>query len=145
MRKGRTFDPSGTGGAAQLHDETDASHTTLEDASTSNDVTSVTTGLTDLNVRGVGDDINNLSAEERAKYLANLFPTLGADRIATALQNGSSVDRAIDELLNLSFLGNDNDDSAEYYQTRPKGIDGFAEDLKSTQTQGTWKEEVENL
>ena len=134
-----TFDPSGTGGAAPLNDETDASHTTSGAPSTSNDVTSVTTGLTDLNIRGLGEDINSLSVEERTKYLANLFPTLSADLIATALDNGSSVDQAIDELLNLSFLGNDNDDSAEYYQTRPKGIDGFAEQLKSTQRKGRGK------
>ena len=137
--EGTAFDPSGTGGAAQLYDETDASRTTFEDASNSNDVTSIATALTDLHIRGVGDDINNLSPEEQTRYLANLFPTLNADRIGTAISGGTSMDRAVDELLTLSFLGNDNDDSAEYYQERPKGIDGFAEGAKSTQRKGRRK------
>jgi hypothetical protein len=124
------FDPSGTGGPSHAQDTTNVSRTTPEDAS-SNGVTSITTGLSDLNYKdgdSLGHELDSATPELKITWLQNVFPDIPRTELTIVLEShAGSLDKATDELLNLSFL-NQGDES--YSKPKPvlKGIDAFIED-----------------
>ena len=134
------FDPSGTGGSStQAAPHSTQSRTTPEHDSTSNEFTSITTGLTDLNLKdldSIGHSLEDLPVEEQQEWLDNLFPTVGEEHIRDILKESKSLDQAVDELLNLAFLVHDEEADVKHSFVRPKGIDGFAEGLRPHQRKG---------
>ena len=133
-----SFDPSGTGGsAATIIAHSSGSRTTPEDE-TSNDLTSVTTGLTELNLKEPGyieERLQDLSVEGQQQWLKNLFPSLDDVHIQDVLGGCSSLEQAVDELLNFSFL-KDDEIGAFPRDATPKGVDGFAEKERPVQRKG---------
>lgn len=71
--------------------------------------------------------MNNAPIEAKTAWLFNVFPDIPKPELLVVLEShGGSLDRATDELLNLSFLNQGNGD---IFEETPilKGIDGFAE------------------
>lgn len=114
---------------ASKKDYTDTSKSGPEDAA-STGVTSITTGLSELlgnDSDTLGHDLNNAPIEAKTAWLFNVFPDIPKPELLVVLEShGGSLDRATDELLNLSFLNQGNGD---IFEETPilKGIDGFAE------------------
>lgn len=130
------FDPSGTGGSRDIGPGAHNSHSSPERESGSHDVTSAATGLTDYHDSGervAGEEIQNLPPEEKERWLQKLFPNIEKNEIRRKLKaHDGSIDKVIDELLNLSFL--DHEDSP-----RPKGVDGLADEGQAKQRKGRSK------
>ena len=143
VQENSNFDPSGTGGStATIVHHSSGSRTTPEDASTSNDVTSITTSLTALNVKEpayIEKALESSTKEEQQQWLRNLFPSLDNTHIQDVLNGSSSLEQVVDELLNFSFLKDDGDDIDTVQRAAPKGIDGFAEELRTPQRKGRSK------
>jgi hypothetical protein len=128
------FDPSGTGAPAVLQDATDTSRSNPED-NLSSGVASITTGVSELrssDTESLGHGLQNASVEQKTAWLKNMFPDVPKVALVDVLaSHDGSLDRATDELLNLSFL------NQEYYGESEdvpvlKGVDGFAEGLLPT-------------
>ncbi|CRG84078.1 hypothetical protein PISL3812_01415 [Talaromyces islandicus] len=143
------FDPSGTGGlsAADFLDNEDGSTSRNDTGET--DITSLGSGLSSLLIDGddrhsgsnnnhnkayiVGPDglpcLTGMTAEEKAGYLAEMFPSVAEYTIKHSLAKcDSDVDRAMDVLLNLAFFDSQDGQSPADEDARisiPKGIDGF--------------------
>lgn len=149
VQEATDFDPSGTGASSgALKNHSCGTRTTPEDTSTSNDVTSVTTGFTELNIQDSGyveKDLESLPAEEQQKWLKNLFPSIAGSHIIKVLTESTSLEQAVDELLNLSFVEENLDDAERQAQNPPKGIDGFAEDLRPQQRKGRSKRKTRTM
>ena len=124
------FDPSGTGGLVQLKDNTDTSRSGPDDTF-SNGITSTTTGISEhlwTDSEGLGQEVENASAEFKTAWLHNLFPDVPLRELGIILEShDGSVDKATDELLNLSFLNQGNDESFGEEVPVAKGIEAFAE------------------
>ena len=124
------FDPSGTGWVGYRHqDESPEAHSSPEDRSTSNGVTSITAGLSDLNwddTTDIGANLEEMPFETKEDWLKTMFPDIASYTIASTLKKcNSALNRSIDELLNLSFL-----DQNGVQSPMPKGVDGFLEEHK---------------
>ncbi|KAK5056521.1 hypothetical protein LTR84_012052 [Exophiala bonariae] len=128
------FDPSGTGGPSQQKDYTDTSRSGPEDAA-STGVTSITTGISELLGNGsdtFGHDLNDASIEAKTAWLNNVFPDIPKQELLAILEShGGFLDKATDELLNLSFLKQGNGDHLDEIPVL-KGIDGFAEGINGS-------------
>ena len=117
------FDPSGSGGFRAIEDDyvSAPSHSTSEDKSSSN-VTSITTALSDLQVDGrydIGTDLENLSQEDKVKWLKDTFQNIPPFEVTSTLTRcHGNLNHTVDRLLTHSFL--------------PKGVDGFGQDENST-------------
>lgn len=124
------FDPSGTGGPSHQKDYTDNSRSGPEDAA-STGVTSITTGLSELLGTGsesFGHDLNDAPLEAKTAWLNKVFPDIPRRELVVILESHEgSLDRATDELLNLSFLNQGNGETFSEDVPVPKGIDAFAE------------------
>ncbi|OAP58275.1 hypothetical protein AYL99_07365 [Fonsecaea erecta] len=124
------FDPSGTGAPAQFKEATDTSRSCPEDTF-SNGVTSITTGVSDLRWNdsdGLGQNLDNSSTEQKTDWLRHVFPNIPKRELGSVLEShGGSLDKAVDELLNLSFLNQGLEDEPEDVPVL-KSVDGFAED-----------------
>ncbi len=140
VQENESFDPSGTGGStATVAPHPSESQTTPEGASNSNDVTSVTTGLTDINLKEPGyieRRLEDLSAEGQRQWLKDLFPSLDDVHIQGVLKLSSSLEQAVDELLNFSFLKDDGTEAFSSREAGLKGIDGFAQGIRPQQRKG---------
>lgn len=129
------FEPSGTGAPTYLKDATDTSRSIPEDIF-SNGVTSITTGVSDLkwsDSDSLGHGLQDSSEEQKTIWLQHMFPGIPRRELVSVLESHlGSLDRATDELLNLSFLnqGYDEEKEAEDIPVL-KGVDGFAEELQS--------------
>lgn len=125
------FDPSGTGGRFIQGDNADASGSSAED-SLFNGVTSVTTGISELlgaDSDKFGIDLSNASAEAKTDWLLNVFPDIPKRELAEVLKShDGSLDKATDELLNLSFLAQGGNEQYPEDEPVPKGIEAFAEE-----------------
>ncbi|KIV92007.1 hypothetical protein PV10_06487 [Exophiala mesophila] len=128
------FDPSGTGGRfINQNDDNnpDASGSSAED-SLFNGVTSITTGISELlgaDSDRFGTDLSNASAEAKTDWLLNMFPVIPKRELAEVLRShDGSLDKATDELLNLSFLAQAGNDQYPEDEPVPKGIEAFAEE-----------------
>lgn len=125
------FDPSGTG--APGHAQTDTSRSSPEDT-LSNGVTSITTALSDLRWRdeeGLDHGLDNASLERKNAWLHHVFPDIPQRDLASVLEScEGSLDKATDELLNLSFLNQGYEEQSEEGPVL-KGTDGFAEELQN--------------
>ena len=125
------FDPSGTGGVGPtLAADGSKSHSSPEEDSESYGVMSVTTGLSELrwdDQSNIGVDLEEMSLEKKQEYLENMFTTMKAYDISFVLKKCKGIlCRAIDELLNLSSLQEESQQSDGGQSVIPKGIDGFA-------------------
>ncbi|KAK5227360.1 hypothetical protein LTR96_004321 [Exophiala xenobiotica] len=126
------FDPSGTGGPAHARDATDTSRSSPGDT-ISNGVTSITTGLSELRwheTESLGRELEDSTLEQKTAWLLNIFPDIPRRELASVLQShDGDLDKATDELLNLSFL-------MQGYQEPPepvpvlKSVDAFAEGMQ---------------
>ncbi|KEF51853.1 uncharacterized protein A1O9_12191 [Exophiala aquamarina CBS 119918] len=125
------FDPSGTGGPSHQKDHTDTSRSNHEDAA-STGVTSITTGLSELLWTGsdnLGHDLNDAPLESKTAWLSNVFPDIPRRELGVILEShAGSLDKATDELLNLSFLYQGTGDAFPEVTPVPKGVEAFAED-----------------
>ncbi|EXJ72808.1 uncharacterized protein A1O5_03956 [Cladophialophora psammophila CBS 110553] len=125
------FDPSGTGAPVHLREATDTSRSCPEDVF-SNDVTSITTGLSDFKwdeSDSLEHDLDNSSIEKKTAWLQHVFPDIPKRELASVLEShGGSLDKAVDDLLNLSFLNQGLEEGPEEVPVL-KGVDGFAEDV----------------
>ncbi|KAL2431763.1 hypothetical protein ABEF95_013674 [Exophiala dermatitidis] len=128
------FDPSGTGGHGHVIDTTDTTRSSPEDT-VSNGVTSITTGLSELkwqNSEGLGQDLDGSTSEQKTSWLQRLFPDIPKRELADVLDShNGSLDKATDELLNLSFLREEDDGQTAEDAPVLKGIDAFAEEVQS--------------
>lgn len=139
-----TFDPSGSN-AWRVHEDSDSlsgrpnswhGDATSTSGSTGDTATTSTSqGLDGLDVstnRGTGSahdndgrEWDNLSQDERVESLNHIFPSLKRQDVAFILkQSNNEYDRAVEELLNQSFLEEEVDDTGEKIIKR--GVDGFA-------------------
>ena len=125
------FDPSGTGGPSHQKDQTATSRSSPDDAA-STGITSITTGLSELiwtDSDNLGQDMNHASLESKTVWLSSVFPDIPRRELGVILESHSgSLDRATDELLNLSFLNQGTGDAFPEDKPVPKGIEAFAED-----------------
>lgn len=124
------FDPSGTGGVGStIGAESSKSPSSPEEDSESYGVPSVTTGLSELrwdDNTTVGVDLEEMSFQQKQEYLKNMFTTLKPFDILFILKKCKGVlCRAIDELLNMSSLEEEAQQSHDGQPLIPKGIDGF--------------------
>jgi hypothetical protein len=136
------FDPSGTGALGDGKQQSSGTRTTPEETTTSNDVTSVTTGLTELDPQESGyveKDLENLPRDQQQEWLKNLFPSIAINHVFEVLDHCATLEQAVDELLNLSFVEENIDDAERQAQDLPKGIDGFAEGLRQQNRKGRSK------
>lgn len=124
------FDPSGTGAPANVRDATDTSRSSPEDT-LSLGVTSITTGLSDLRWKDshrLGHELDDSTLEKKTAWLQNVFPEIPGRELASVLESHQgSLDRATDELLNLSFLQQGFEERLREDVPVLKGIDAFAE------------------
>jgi hypothetical protein len=92
-------------------------------------VPSVTTGLSELrwdDDTTVGVDLEEMSFQQKQEYLKNMFTTLKPYDVLFVLKKCKGVlCRAIDELLNISSLEEEAQQSHDSQALIPKGIDGF--------------------
>jgi hypothetical protein len=120
------FDPTGTGGFSEVVEDHESapSRSTPEDESSSNDVKSITTGLSSVQVGGtsaIGTDLENQSQDEKLKWLHETFPNIIPFEASNMLKKcNGNLNHAIDNLLTLSFL--------------PKGVDGFGQEEQFAST-----------
>lgn len=140
------FDPSGTGGSSVvIEPQSTSSRNSPEDTATSNDVTSIATGLTELNLREVGcveKALESLPHNKKHEWLKNLFPSLGDSHIQSVLEGSTSLEQAVEELLNFAFLEEDSKEFENSKHHAPKGIDGFAEEFRPQQRKGRGKKKT---
>lgn len=116
------FDPSGTGGFKTIQDDhvsaPSHSHSTSEDKTSSNGVSSITTVLSDLHIDAttvISTDLESLSREDKLKWLNDTFPNIPHFEITSTLTRcHGNLNHTVDQLLTHSFL--------------PKGVDGFEQD-----------------
>lgn len=124
------FDPSGTGGPSNQKDHTDTSRSGPEDAA-STGITSITTGLSELLWAGsdnLGHDLNDAPLESKTLWLTSVFPDIPRRELGVILEShAGSLDKATDELLNLSFLNQGTGEAFPEDLPVPKGIEAFAE------------------
>lgn len=115
-----------------------ASGTTTTDLN--ENIESVTTGLSDLHTSSdaaytayepeLPEYLENGTSVEKEKWLKLLFPTVEAVQITeTVARCNGNVQKSIDELLNLTFIHDDIDESYTPPPV-PKGVDGFAEEMR---------------
>jgi hypothetical protein len=137
------FDPSGTGGSPSTNvPRSSCSQTTPEDTSTSNEITSAATGLIDLPLEDLGcveKSLQDLPVEGQRKWLKNLFPSLREEHISNVLSDSISLEQAVDALLNFAFLEASGSADESSGRPVPKGIDGFAEEVRPQQRKGRTK------
>lgn len=125
------FDPSGTGGfaAAVSGDRVSQSRTSPDEDSESYGVTSITTGFSELKwdeETNVGVDLEDMSHEQKEQYLKNMFPAMRPYDIAFVLKKCKGIlCQAIDQLLNLTSLEDETQQSPNQPPLIPKSIDGF--------------------
>ncbi len=129
------FDPSGTGGASSTHnDGSPESNSSPEESSTSQGITSITTGLSELkwdDKTDVGTDLEDMTMEGKQMFLNDMFTTMKPTTITPytvsfVLKKCNGVlCRAIDELLNLQSLEQEKHESGNGQALIPKGVDGF--------------------
>ncbi|EXJ95167.1 hypothetical protein A1O1_00286 [Capronia coronata CBS 617.96] len=126
------FDPSGTGGSQYVRDTTDTTRSSPEDT-VSNGVTSITTGLSDLrwqNSDSLGHDLDGSTIEQKTIWLQRLFPDIPKRELGDVLESHEgSLDKATDELLNLSFLRQEDEEQPAEDVSVLKGIEAFAEEV----------------
>lgn len=139
-----TFDPSGSnawgvqeysdspsGRPKSWHGDTTSTSGSTGDTPT----TSVSQALDELDIstdQSIGSEHNNdgrdwdeLSQDERVESLAHIFPSLKKQDVAFVLKKSNNeYGRAVEELLNQSFLEEELDDTGEKIIKR--GVDGFA-------------------
>lgn len=130
--------PAGVANVQNLENE-GPSQTTSQTGTTDlgENIDSITTGLSDLHTSSdtayidfepeLPEGLESGSVADKEKWLKILFPAIESVQITeTITKCGGSVQKSIDELLNLSFI---NDDIDENYVPPPvlKGVDGFAE------------------
>ncbi len=124
------FDASGTGGFVAKDFETSGeSASSCNGAfSGSQEVESITTGLSDLawdDVSVGGRDLDDAGDEVKVAWLRAMFPDITEQNVCYRLQKcHGNLTRAIDELLNLSFI---DQTEPEGQSAIPKGIDGFTQ------------------
>jgi hypothetical protein len=111
-----------------------ASRTTGEEHSSSHDLTSATSELSNLTLNGesnsLGEGLEHLSETEKRKYLKDLFPGIDNDHIRNSLAGAGSLHAAVDELLNVAFLSKYSDEDATGHSEPLRGIEAFSEDLR---------------
>lgn len=114
------FDPTGTGGFREFVQDRDStpSRSTPEDESTSNGVTSITTGVSGLQVdvtSAIGIHLESQSQEDKLKWLHETFPNIISFERSNMLKKcNGNLNHTVDNLLTLSFL--------------PRGVDGFGKE-----------------
>jgi hypothetical protein len=114
------FDPTGTSGSRDLAEDCQSvqSRSATEDKSTSNDVTSVTSVVSGLQVDGsstIGTELESQPQEKKLEWLRETFPNIIPFEISNTLKKcNGNLNNTVDNLLNLSFL--------------PKGVDGFGKE-----------------
>ncbi|KIW73856.1 hypothetical protein, variant [Phialophora macrospora] len=75
--------------------------------------------------------MHHSSEGQKITWLENMFPGIPRRELASVLaSHDGSLDKATDELLNLSFLNQGYEEEPEELPA-PKGIDGFAEEVQS--------------
>lgn len=132
------FDPSGTGGIAtngESHGVTDTSSSS-EQASTSYDVQTLSTGISELLVESGTEarDADNskwtsLNQEQKTEVLVEMFPTMNQFTVLNTIRNDKSdLKSCVDTLLNLSFMSQNDPESKTNGPILKKGIAGFASD-----------------
>ncbi|EXJ63825.1 hypothetical protein A1O7_00160 [Cladophialophora yegresii CBS 114405] len=128
------FDPSGTGATTQVRDTINTSRSSPEQ-SFSNGVTSVTTSLSEprtSDAGSLGQGLHDSSEGQKTTWLENMFPGIPRRELTSILaSHDGSLDKATDELLNLSFLKQGYEEEPEEL-SGPKGVDGFAEEMQSS-------------
>ena len=138
-----TFDPSGSN-AWRVHEDSDSlsgrpkswhgDATSTSGSTGDTATTSISQGLDELDVstnRGTGSAHDNhgrewddLSQDARVESLNHIFPSLKKQDVAFVLkQSKNEYGRAVEELLNQSFLEEEVDDTGEKIIKR--GVDGF--------------------
>ncbi|PGH14266.1 hypothetical protein AJ80_06006 [Polytolypa hystricis UAMH7299] len=140
------FDPSGTSGTAVTADtdglasEQSVSQRTL--GSLESNIASLESELSSLSLDRDGSSQNRVTLcsptqqdmrpfaemglEGKTDYLIEMFPSVDQFTVVHTLKKcGEDVDRTMDELLNLAFFEDTNDDEVETKITIPKGVDGF--------------------
>lgn len=123
------FDPSGTGGLTYARDATETSRSSRED-SLSNGVTSVTTALSNIRTdsEGLGHELDGSTLDQKTAWLLNIFPDIPKRELSSVLKShGGALDKATDELLNLSFLNQGYEEEPAQDTPVVKSIDAFAE------------------
>ncbi len=124
------FDASGTGGFAVKDSGTSGeSESSLNGATSgSQDVESITTGLSDLawdDPSAEGQCLDDAGEDGKTAWLKAMFPDVTKENICYRLQKcNKNLTRTIDELLNLSFI-NHNEPGGQ--SAIPKGIEGFTQ------------------
>ncbi|EXJ89258.1 hypothetical protein A1O3_02324 [Capronia epimyces CBS 606.96] len=125
------FDPSGTGGSRLINDATGTTRSSPEET-VSNGVTSITTGLSDLRWQvsdNLGHDLEDSTSEQKTAWLQRLFPDIPERELTDVLgSHEGSLDKATDELLNLSFLRQEDEVFPAEETPVSKGIEAFAEE-----------------
>jgi CUE domain len=122
------FDASGTGGFTAKWGETSSESQSSNNGATSGsqEVDGITTGLSELgwydaSVEGQG--MANANEGTKINKLKEMFPGFAEDKLSYRLRKcNQDLERAINELLNESFIVED--DSEERVEI-PKGVDGF--------------------
>ena len=126
------FDPSGTGGPAHARDATETSRSSPGDT-LSNGVTSITTGLSELrwhDPESLSRELDDSTLEQKTAWLVNIFPDIPRRELGSVLQShDGALDKATDELLNLSFLMQGYEEAPEAVPVL-KSIDAFAEGMQ---------------
>lgn len=132
------FDPSGTGGHHTVTEDGTVIHTTSsgddESRFRESEIATLTTGLSELSwddlpasIRSGEDTHEELGPKEKETLLMEMFPTVDAYTVKHTLDKTNGVlYRAMDTLLNLSFLGGGEEGLGEGGSLVPKGIEGFA-------------------
>lgn len=116
-----------------VRDATDTSRSSPEE-SLSNGITSITTSGSDVNKDAayLGHDLNASSLEQKIVWLAGIFPDIPQRELADVLESHEGLlDKTTDELLNLSFLYQENEEQPEEHVPILKGVDGFAEGVRN--------------
>ncbi|ETI27722.1 hypothetical protein G647_00171 [Cladophialophora carrionii CBS 160.54] len=128
------FDPSGTDATTQVRDTTNTSRSSPEE-SFSNGVTSITTCPSEprsSDADSLGHGLHNSSEGQKTTWLENMFPGIPRRELTSILaSHDGSLDKATDELLNLSFLKQGYEEETEELPA-PKGVDGFAAEMQSS-------------
>jgi hypothetical protein len=110
-------------------DRASQSRTSPDEDSESYGVTSITTGFSELKwdeETSVGVDLEDMSHEQKEQYLKNMFPAIRQYDIAFVLKKCKGIlCQAIDQLLNLTSLEEETQQSPNQPPLIPKSIDGF--------------------
>lgn len=124
------FDASGTGGFAARDPETSGDSNSSHNgaASASQEIESITTGLSDLawdDASLEGQSLDDAGVDAKILWLNAMFPDIVKTTIRYRLQKcNENLTRTIDELLNLSFI---EQNEPEGKSGIPRGIDGFTQ------------------